>query len=247
MFLLDPHIWGSLFTLTVLEIVLGVDNLVMIAVVTHRLPEPMQPLARRMGLLLALIMRLALLGGLFWASHLQKTLFSVAGHPFSIRETIFFFGGLFLLIKGTQEIHAQFDVPTAHATANHMRSGYFYWAMIQIMLFDLIFSLDSVLTAIGLAEVYFIMALAVCIAIVLMMFAAEWLSHFIKTYPSFRTLAFSFILLVGVMLVADGMGAHIDRGYIYFAIAFSLFVEIINTLLRNRIHHRRAISEKIGA
>jgi predicted tellurium resistance membrane protein TerC len=227
----DPAIWASLATLTALEIVLGIDNVIFLSVITSRLPEHQQPLARRLGLALALLMRVALLFGIVWITRLEATLFSVFDVDFSWRDLILMGGGLFLLVKGTLEIHDTIEGEHAHGGVG---SAAFGVVVMQIVALDLIFSLDSVITAVGMAQHVEVMIAAVCIAILVMLLAAEPVSAFIKRHPTTKMLALSFLLLVGVALVADGLGFHIPRGYLYFAIAFSIMVEMLNLAARAR-------------
>lgn len=221
------NFWLALSTLTLLELILGIDNLVFLAVVTNRLPKAQQKSARRVGLALACIMRLGLLFTLSWMMQLTHPLFTLFGQSFSSRDLILIMGGLFLLIKATQEIHDN-TLGLKQKTLKAPKQVFYFLVITQIMLLDIIFSLDSVITAIGLAQEFFTMALAIVIAVVGMIFASEPLTHFINRYPTLKTLALSFLLLIGVVLIADGFGLPIPRGYIYFAIGFSLLVESIN-------------------
>lgn len=225
----DPTVWASLATLTALEIVLGIDNVIFLSVVTSRLPENRQPAARRLGLALALIMRVALLFGIVWITRLEAMLFSLMGEEFSWRDLILIGGGLFLLVKGTLEIHETIEGEEGHGGAAVASFGL---VVAQVVVLDLVFSLDSVITAVGMAEHVEVMIAAVCIAILVMLLAAEPVSNFIKRHPTTKMLALSFLLLVGVALVADGLGFHIPRGYLYFAIAFSIMVEMLNLAAR---------------
>lgn len=237
----DPNAWASLVTLTVLEIVLGVDNLVFIAIVSERLPPARRDSARKLGLALALITRLALLASISWLVGLVAPVLTIAGHAFSWRDFILIGGGLFLLYKGTREIHAQVegegeDEAAAHAGARASVTG----VIVQIMVLDIVFSLDSVITAVGLADDFTIMALAIVIAVILMLIASAPLAGFIHAHPTVRMLALGFLLLVGTMLVADGFGVHVPRGYIYTAIAFSILVEALNLWAAKRRKRRQA-------
>lgn len=228
----NPEMLIGLLTLTLLEIVLGIDNLVFISVVTSRLPLQQQKKARQIGLILACVMRLLLLATIAWIVKLTTPLFSIWSQTFSWRDLILIFGGLFLLVKGTSEIHqnvAQLDEKNAHKMFASFTS-----VVIQIMFLDIIFSLDSVITAVGMVQELTIMVLAIIIAVIVMLIASEPLSRFIQTYPSLKILALSFLLLVGMALVADGFKFHIPRGYLYFAIAFSIFVEVANILSGRR-------------
>ncbi len=233
--LLTPDLWLSLITLTFLEIILGVDNLVFISIVSADVPKHQQKLARRAGLLGALVMRLALLASVFWIIGLSKPVMTLWQHSFSIRDFILIAGGLFLLIKATLEMHHSIE-PDVQTDKGTQKKNLFF-AIVQIMLFDIIFSLDSILTAVGLTRHFWVMAVAILIAIALMLMASEMLHKFISTHPTVKMLALSFLLLIGMVLLADGFQFHIPRAYIYFAIAFSIFVEFMNSLVRKKKIH----------
>lgn len=233
---LNPEIWMGLLTLTALEIVLGVDNLVFISVMTSRLPSAQQKRARQIGLMLACISRLLLLGIIAWIAKLTFPLFSMFSQSFSWRDLILIGGGLFLLAKGTSEIHI--DVSDHEEEIKLKRYASFTSIVLQIMILDIIFSLDSVITAVGMVQEVIVMAMAIIIAVALMLFASEPLSRFIQKYPTLKMLALSFLLLVGVVLIADGFKFHIPREYVYFAMAFSVFVEILNILARKKRHKK---------
>lgn len=233
----SPEAWISLLTLTTLEIILGIDNLVFIAIVTNRLAQSQQRSARQFGLLLACVTRLLLLATLAWMTKLTQPLFTLVGHIFSGRDLVLILGGLFLLAKGTSELHFNVTIVTEKKSSLH-RYSRFSMVIIQIMLLDIIFSLDSVITAVGMAQEFIIMALAIIIAIALMIWASGPLSHFINTYPNLKILGLSFLLLIGLVLVADGFGMHVPRAYLYFAIAFSVFVEWLN-ILTNRWRQKK--------
>lgn len=225
----SPEAWISLLTLTALEIILGIDNLVFISIVTNRLAQAQQRSARQFGLLLACLTRLLLLATLAWMAKFTQPLFTVAGHIFSGRDLVLILGGLFLLAKGTSELH--FNVTISRGSKSNLhRYSQFSMVIIQIMLLDIIFSLDSVITAVGMAQEFIIMALAIIIAIALMIWVSGPLSHFINSYPNLKILGLSFLLLIGLVLIADGFGLHVPRAYLYFAIAFSVFVEWLNIL-----------------
>jgi predicted tellurium resistance membrane protein TerC len=241
-FLLDPEIWASLLTLTVLEIVLGIDNLLFISILSNRLPVEQQPSARRSGLALAVITRLLLLASIAWLAGVTTPLFSVLHHPVSLRDLVLLSGGLFLLAKGTTEIHA--TVEGVEGEIRESRAASFLGVIIQIAVLDIVFSLDSVITAVGMAQHLPVMAAAIIIAIGIMMFAAEPLSRFINAHLSIKMLALSFLILVGLALVADGMSFHIPKGYLYFAIAFSMGVEILNLTATRRRRERKADKAK---
>ena len=224
----EPQIWANLFTLTILEIVLGVDNLIFIAIASSRLPVHQQPLARRIGLLLAMVSRLALLMCIAWLASLTQPVLTVLGQVFSGRDLVFVIGGLFLIYKAAQEIRDSiFHRAQSH---QHRSQPLFLVVVIQIMIFDIVFSLDSVITAVGLSQHLWVMATAIIIAIIVMLIASEPLSRFIERYPSVKILALCFLVLVGFVLVADGFGQHIPRAYLYFSICFSIFVESMNIL-----------------
>ena len=225
---------AALATLTALEIVLGIDNIVFIAIVTGKLPQQMQSKARSLGLILALTMRILLLVGVTWVMRLIEPLFQVLGHAVTGKDLVLILGGLFLLYKGTHELHGQVEgMPNEEGEQKAALS--LGGAILQIGLLDIIFSLDSVITAVGMARHIAIMIAAVVLAIVIMIIFAGRVSRFIEQHPTMRVLALAFLLLIGVMLVAEGAGQHIDRGYIYFAMAFSLGVELINMRRRNRL------------
>jgi predicted tellurium resistance membrane protein TerC len=236
----QPEAWLSLLTLTALEIVLGIDNLVFVALATQGLPPDRAVLASRIGLLLAVILRLAMLSALFFLTGLTATLFTVYGNAFSGRDIIMLLGGVFLLYKGTEEIHEEIDPDDdeEHAGAGGKRS--FARAIVQIALLDIVFSIDSVLTAIGMADHLEIMYAAVIIAVSAMIAAAGPLGAFIRKHPTVRMLALSFLLLIGMSLIADGFGFHIPRGFIYSAIGFSMLVEALNQWARHERVKARA-------
>lgn len=233
----SPEAWISLLTLTALEIILGIDNLVFISIVTNRLAQAQQRSARQFGLLLACLTRLLLLATLAWMTKFTQPLFTLAGHIFSGRDLVLILGGLFLLAKGTSELHFNVTIATENKSNLH-RYSQFSIVIIQIMLLDIIFSLDSVITAVGMAQEFIIMALAIIIAIALMIWASGPISHFINIYPNLKILGLSFLLLIGLVLIADGFGLHVPRGYLYFAIAFSVFVEWLN-ILSNRWRQKK--------
>jgi len=227
----DPAAWASLLTLTGIEIVLGVDNIVVLAILTSKLPRDEARRARSAGLALALALRIVLLTAISWMTRLTAPIFSVAGTGFSWRDLILIGGGLFLILKATQEIHAEIE---GEAQEPHARVRARFAAVIsQIAVMDLIFSLDSIVTAVGLARDIEVMALAICIAVGIMYFAANAASDFIERHPTLKMLALSFLILIGVVLVADGFGAHIPRVYIYFAMAFAGLVEALNIWAKN--------------
>lgn len=226
-FLSFEHI-TALVTLTAMELVLGIDNIVFIAVVTSRLPQRLQAMARRIGLSLALIFRIALLFFLFMMTHFTKPIGNILGHEFSLRDLILIAGGIFLIAKATHEIHSKIEGEKFKKSDKPRMILNFRGAVIQIALIDIVFSFDSIITAIGMARNIGVMILAVVLAVVFMMFFSGVVSNFIERHPTLKMLALSFLLLVGVALVADGFGKHIDREYIYFAMGFSVFVEWLN-------------------
>jgi len=222
----------SLLTLTILEIVLGIDNLVFIALLSQRVKQSQQKLARRLGLLLAVVTRLLLLATATWMMGLTQPLFTLFAQEFSIRTLLLAGGGIFLLIKGSQEIHATIEPQLDHTLK--IKVSPLSLVIFQIALFDIIFSLDSVFTAVSMTTQYWVMATAIIIAILIMLLASEPLSKMLNRYPTLRLLALSFLLLLGVVLIADAFAYHIPRGYIYFAIAFSLGVESLRILMERR-------------
>jgi predicted tellurium resistance membrane protein TerC len=231
--LTDPQIWASLLTLTVLEVVLGIDNLIFLALVAARLPPAQQTRARQAGLLIALGTRLALLAMISWIMRLTAPVLAVAGHAFSWRDLILIGGGLFLLYKGTQEIHARIEGEGEHKAAPEQHPS-FGGTILQIGLLDIVFSLDSVITVVGMANQFPIMIAAVAIAMGVMLLASGPVSGFVNRHPTVKMLALSFLLLIGMTLIADGFGAHVPKGYIYAAIGFSILVEVLNQLAGRR-------------
>lgn len=234
--LADPNAWASLLTLTALEIVLGIDNIIFLSIVSGRLPAHQQQSARRIGLGLALVMRVALLASIAWIIGLTQPAFAVLGYEVTWRDLVLGAGGLFLLVKGTTEIH---HMAEGADEASQVGTASYAAAIVQIVLLDIVFSLDSVITAVGMADDLPIMILAVVIAIVVMLVASEPVSAFVNQHPTVKMLALSFLLLVGMALVADGLGYHIPRGYLYFAIAFSGAVEALNLLAAKARKQRR--------
>ena len=229
----DPQIWAGLLTLTALEIVLGIDNLVFIAVLAGRVRVERQALARRLGLVLALGTRLALLGGISWIASLTQPLLVVAAHAFSWRDLIMIAGGLFLLYKGTVEIHTRIE-GDAYLSADTSGRAAFLGIVLQIALLDIVFSLDSVITAVGMVSHLPVMIAAVVIAIGVMLLAADATAAFVERHPTVKMLVFSFLLLIGTTLIADGFGMHVPKGYIYAAIGFSAGVEALNQIAGRR-------------
>ena len=230
--LIDPNTWISLATLTALEIILGIDNIVVISILSHKLPVHQQQKARSIGISLALITRILFLLSLVWLASLTAPLFAVLGNQVSVRDIIMLGGGLFLLVKGTHEIHAVFEKTDGTLDVGNKVS--FATIVLQIVALDIVFSLDSVITAIGMAQKVGVMIAAVIIALVLMLAASGTISAFIHRHPSLKMLALSFLLMVGVTLIAEGLEFHIPKGYIYFGMAFSGLVETLNLLAGNR-------------
>ena len=228
----DPHAWVSLLTLTALEVVLGIDNLIFVAIQAGRLPVAQQGLARRVGLALALLMRLGLLASLSWLVGLTAPVFAVAGQAFSWRDMILIGGGLFLLYKGTTEIHHRVEGESASAASAAAAS--FWPIIVQIMLLDIVFSLDSVITAVGMVDELAIMLAAVIIAAVAMLVASGPLSRFVNRHPTVKMLALAFLLMIALVLLADGFGLHIPKGYVYAAMGFSVGVEFLNQAAARR-------------
>ena len=228
----DPQIWIALATLTFLEIVLGVDNIIFISILSGKLPVEQQPKARRLGLLGAMVTRVLLLFSLAWMIRLTEPLFVVIGTNISGRDLILILGGLFLMAKSTHEIHEKLEGEEGHAS-NRVAAS-FASVIIQIMLLDIVFSLDSVITAVGMVDELWVMVTAVIIAVGIMMWSAEPISAFVHRHPTVKMLALSFLLLIGLSLLAEGFGHHIPKGYIYFAMGFSVFVESINLRLRRK-------------
>ena len=228
----DPNAWVALGTLTALEIVLGVDNIIFISILSGRLPAEQQPRARFLGLLLALFGRVVLLLSLTWIMRLAAPMFTVMEFAVSGRDLILIGGGLFLLAKSTHEIHNKLEGQEDHPAGK--TAVPFGSVLAQIFILDLVFSLDSVITAVGMVDQVPIMITAIVLAILFMMFSAKAVSDFIDRHPTVKMLALSFLLMVGVALVAEGLDFHLPRGYIYFAMAFSVFVEMLNLRLRGR-------------
>jgi predicted tellurium resistance membrane protein TerC len=220
----------ALVTLTFLEIILGVDNVIFISILSGKLPRRDQQKARRTGLLAAMVMRIGLLMSIAWIVRLTAPLFTIVGRDISGRDLILIGGGLFLLGKATLEIHERLEGEDAHGSTRTAPS--FGAVIVQIMLLDIVFSLDSVITAVGMAEDISVMVAAVVLSVGIMMFSAEPISAFVGKHPTVKMLALSFLLLIGMSLVGDGLGMHVPKGYIYFAMGFSVFVEMINLRVR---------------
>jgi predicted tellurium resistance membrane protein TerC len=234
----------ALVTLTFLEIVLGVDNVIFISILSGKLPKADQKRARRWGLIAAMVMRLALLFSISWVTRLTTPLLAVMGHAMSGRDLILLGGGLFLLAKATFEIHDKLEGPGDHTPKRAAAS--FASIITQVMVLDIVFSLDSVITAVGMSNDLRVMVAAVVLAVLVMMLAAEPISEFVELHPTIKILALSFLLLIGLSLMADGLGQHIPKGYIYFAMGFSVFVEMINIRIRRKgqpVHLHRQFEE----
>ncbi|HPF69314.1 MAG TPA: TerC family protein [Candidatus Krumholzibacteria bacterium] len=228
----DPQAWIALLTLTVLEIVLGIDNIIFISILAGRVPPAERGRARTLGLAAAMVTRILLLMSLAWLSHLTAELFAVRGHAVTARDLVLLAGGLFLLAKATFEIHHNLEGEAGRGDGRGAAS--FAGVIVQIMVLDIVFSLDSVITAIGMAEHLAVMIAAVVLAVLVMMAAAGAIGRFVEEHPTVKMLALSFLLLVGMSLVADGFGHHINKAYIYFAMGFSVFVEMLNLRIRAR-------------
>jgi len=233
--LTNPETWIALVTLTVLEIVLGIDNIVFISIMAGKLPEEQQKKARTVGLGLAMFIRIALLASLAWIIKLTAPLFTVLGQEISGRDLILLGGGLFLLAKATHEIHNSLEGEEGHASRKV--GGSFAAVLVQILLLDIVFSLDSVITAVGMTDLFVVMVAAVVVAVAVMLFASGPIAAFVRRHPTVKMLALSFLILIGVMLVADAFGQHIPKGYVYFAMAFALGVEMLNLRLRKKSAH----------
>ncbi len=228
----DPHIWIAFLTLSVLELVLGIDNVIFISILSGKLPEKDQPKARFIGLSLALAMRVLLLFSLSWVIGLTAPLFTILGQSFSGRDIVLLIGGLFLLAKSTHEIHGSLE-GTEGESSRKVYAG-FASVIIQIMLLDIVFSLDSVITAVGMVDNVWIMIAAVVVSIIAMMLFAGKIGAFVQRHPTIKMLALAFLLLIGTTLIAEGLEFHIPKGYVYFAMAFSVFVEMLNIRLRKK-------------
>jgi len=243
----NPEIWVAFFTLTALEIVLGIDNIIFISILVSRLPKAEQPGARFFGLALAMVTRILLLLSIAWVMRLTTDLFTVFGHGVSGRDLILFFGGLFLLFKSTMEIwHSVEGEEEQSETAGGAVKGGFIGVILQIAVIDIVFSLDSVITAVGLVDNVPVMVAAIIIAVGVMMLAAGTISDFIEKHPTLKILALSFLIVVGTLLVAEAFGAHVPKGYVYFAMAFSLAVEALNIRMRKAMKRKLKEPMKLG-
>ena len=233
----DPAVWASFLTLTILEIVLGVDNVIFISIAANRLPEHQRRLGRTVGLAGALLLRIGLLFSIAWIISLEEPIFALFDHPFSWRDLILLAGGLFLLWKASTEI---FDEVEGIHEETQPKAASFFSVILQIMILDLVFSLDSVITAVGIADHLEVMVAAVVIAILIMMVAAEPIANFVNTHPSTKMLALAFLVMVGMALMADGFGVHVERGFIYAAMVFAGGVEALNLLRARKRRKLRA-------
>ena len=240
--LTNPEIWIAFLTLTALEIVLGIDNIIFISILVSRLPAHQQAKGRLIGLSLAMGTRILLLLSITWIMRLTTDLFEIFGQGFSGRDLILFFGGLFLLFKSTVEIWNSVEGEAASEQDAKIKAG-FLGVMLQIAVIDIIFSLDSVITAVGLVQQIPVMIAAIIISIAVMMLSASTISAFIEKHPSLKVLALSFLIVVGTLLIAEAFGVHVPKGYIYFAMAFSLGVEALNIKMRSAMQAKRALRE----
>jgi predicted tellurium resistance membrane protein TerC len=227
----DPQIWVALLTLTALEVVLGIDNIIFISILAGKLPSKQQARARTVGLGLAMLTRIGLLLSITWIMRLTEPLFTVLGNEISGRDIILIAGGLFLIAKSTHEIHQKLEGEEGGVAS--LRKAGFTGVIIQIVLLDIVFSFDSVITAVGMTNQIGIMIAAVIIAVIVMMFFSGMINDFVHRHPTVKMLALSFLLLIGVTLIAEGFDQHISKGYIYFAMAFSVFVEMLNLRVRS--------------
>lgn len=229
----SPEAWIALATLTALEIVLGIDNIIFLSILVARLPEKQRAFARRMGLSLAMIARLALLFSISWVMGLTRPWFEIFGYEISGRDVILIGGGLFLLAKSTHEIHNSLEGAEEDVSERAMADS-LGMVLVQIAILDIVFSLDSVITAVGLVDQVSLMAIAIVIAVAVMMFAAKPIGEFVDRHPTIKILALSFLILVGVTLIVEGFDVHVPKGYIYFAMAFSVAVEMLNIRMRKK-------------
>ncbi len=231
--LTNPDVWASFITLSAMEVVLGIDNVVFISLLVSRVPSEYRRRARQVGLSLALVFRVIMLAGIAWTIHLTTPIVSVAGYDFSWRDLILLAGGLFLLVKGTREIHQDIEGEEEERGASPVADT-MVSAILQIAVIDLVFSIDSIITAVGMAEHVEVMIAAVAVAILVMYFASEPVARFIERHPTTKMLALAFLLLIGAALIADGMHFHIPRAYIYFAMTFAAAVEVVNVMALRR-------------
>ena len=242
--LTDPHVWASFIALSAMEIVLGIDNVAFISVLVARMAPEQRLMARRVGLSLALVFRVIMLAGIAWFIHLTTPIFSMGDYDFSWRDLVLISGGLFLLVKGTREIHQHIEGEDDEGSGSSSVANSLTSSIIQIALIDLVFSVDSIITAVGMADHVEVMIAAVGVAILVMYFASEPVAAFIERHPTTKMLALSFLLLIGAALIADGFHFHIPRAYIYFAMAFSAAVEAVNVVALRRRHKARAAARQ---
>ena len=238
-FLADPNAWVTLFTLSALEIVLGIDNLVFISIAVSKLPEERRPFARKLGIAVACITRILLLVSLAYLAHMSANLFNVAGMGISIRDLVLIVGGLFLIIKGYMEIKELITGGEDENPATSKASGVFGMVILQIAIIDIVFSLDSVITAVGMVSHVPVMIAAIIVAVLVMMLCAGTIADFIDKHPSLKMLALSFLIVVGTVLIAESFDVHVPKGYVYFAMAFSLAVEAINIRMRTSMARKK--------
>lgn len=232
--LLNPEIWIALATLTALELVLGIDNIIFISILAAKVPAEQRDKARRVGITLAAVTRLALLFAITWIIGLTAPLFALLGQDFSWRDLILIGGGLFLIAKATHEIHQKLEGATEQVTSGSAAAASFGSVVTQIMFLDIVFSLDSIITAVGMVDERWVMVTAILASIVFMLMFAGPIGEFVERHPTVKVLALSFLIMIGLVLMADGLGQHIPKGYIYAAMAFSVFVESINLWIRRR-------------
>ncbi len=238
----SPEAWAALLTLTALEVVLGIDNIIFISILVDRLPKEQQKLGRLLGLAFAMLTRIALLFSLAWLARLTTPLFTVIGEEISGRDIVLILGGLFLLVKATLEIHGNVEGHPQEEMQSRAKAV-FWMVILQIGILDIVFSLDSVITAIGMARDIEVMVIAVMIAIIVMMVFAGRISDFISRHPSLKILALSFLIMIGVALIGEGLDLHIPKGYIYFAMAFSFGVEMLNVRRHANLEKSRALAQ----
>ena len=231
--LLNPEIWIALATLTALELVLGIDNIIFISILAGRLPPEQRDKARKLGIAAAAVSRLALLFAIAWIIGLTAPLFELFGHTFSWRDLILIGGGLFLIAKATHEIHQKLEGASGEHNLTKAATS-FGGVIAQIMVLDIVFSLDSIITAVGMVDERWVMVAAIVISIVFMIVFANPIGNFVERHPTVKVLALSFLIMIGLVLIADGFGQHISKGYVYAAMAFSVFVEMINLWIRHR-------------
>ncbi len=243
--LTSPEIWIAFFTLTALEIVLGIDNIIMISILVSRMPKAMQPKTRFFGLALAMVTRILLLLSITWVMRLTADLFTVMGEGFSGRDLILFFGGLFLLWKSSTEMYHSLEGEDETGDEPKGMGGGFIGTIIQIAIIDIVFSLDSVITAVGMVSHVPVMIAAIVVAVMVMMLAAGTISDFIDKHPSLKMLALSFLIMVGTVLIAEAFGVHAPKGYVYFAMGFSLAVEAVNIKMRSARDRKKGEAVKL--